>query len=435
MYHQRFFSDGSPRPATSPHLSRLNSSSTSHRTSTSLGMARMIPLDTSLHLDVDTPKSQSIPSSPRSFCPTSARNLERYPSTPLSTSPSNKTKVLVTVNLPRSVIHHLRTSCPGAEIICINHTLASSDREKELNRLAVGSNIIIGLAHSCPYPVLLNALPTLQLFQSPYAGVDDLIQLLSPFPEIPLANNHGNCAAVAEHAIAMLYALHFRLLHYHSAMLRGEWLEVSSPGVDEQGPSPHNVPLSRSKVGVLGYGFIGRRVVDLLKALGSEVSICKKTSRVGPHCNEQVYTIDRLDEFLTEVDSIVVCLPLTNDTRHLIGRRHCRLLSGGCIVNVSRGEVFQEEPLFEALQSGLLSGFASDVFWKENDPQSLDPNDDDAKFPFSFPFHTLSNVLMSPHRADSPAMDVSYFKDVVSNINAVKEDCEFINFIDRSKGY
>jgi phosphoglycerate dehydrogenase-like enzyme len=98
-----------------------------------------------------------------------------------------------------------------------------------------------------------------------------------------------------------------------------------------------------------------------------------------------------LNAALDRADLLFVALPLTPHTKGLIGPAEIARLSGGILVNVSRGEIVQEEPLYRALRSGTLRAAGLDVWWRN--PQGFT----DTTLPSELPFHELSNVVMSPH--------------------------------------
>jgi phosphoglycerate dehydrogenase-like enzyme len=125
---------------------------------------------------------------------------------------------------------------------------------------------------------------------------------------------------------------------------------------------------------VVGQGAIGAEVARLGAAFGMQV--CGVRRGRGD-----------LDELLPRADAIVVSLPLTDETRGLIGRgRIARMKDGAIFVNVGRGGVVDEPALIDALQSGKLRGAALDVFAEE-------------PLPPESPLWGLENVILSPHTA------------------------------------
>jgi phosphoglycerate dehydrogenase-like enzyme len=139
--------------------------------------------------------------------------------------------------------------------------------------------------------------------------------------------------------------------------------------------------LTGKTVLVVGLGEIGREVARLANAFGMRVLAVRRTAdahAAGP---------EHLPKLVAEADAVVVTLPLTDETRGLIGREEfARMRDGAILVNVGRGAVVDEEALVEALASGKLAGAALDVFAEE-------------PLPASSPLWELENVLLSPHTA------------------------------------
>src|SRR5581483_4653683 len=143
-------------------------------------------------------------------------------------------------------------------------------------------------------------------------------------------------------------------------------------------------PLSKLTVGVVGLGRIGRAVIERLRPFGPSI--------VGfdPYVNADVAgveLVDDLDALLARADVLTLHLPLSDETRRLIGRRELDLLPpGAAVVNVSRGGVLDQDALAEALASGRLAGAGLDVLAAE----PPDPAD---------PILAAPNTVLSPHVA------------------------------------
>jgi phosphoglycerate dehydrogenase-like enzyme len=126
---------------------------------------------------------------------------------------------------------------------------------------------------------------------------------------------------------------------------------------------------------VIGLGSIGSEAARLGEAFGMHVTGVRRGDQAA------------LDDLLPHADAIVVSLPLTSETRGILGRdRFARMRDGAIFVNVGRGGVADEGALLDALQSGKLRGAALDVFAEE-------------PLPHDSPFWELDNVIVSPHTA------------------------------------
>jgi phosphoglycerate dehydrogenase-like enzyme len=125
---------------------------------------------------------------------------------------------------------------------------------------------------------------------------------------------------------------------------------------------------------VVGLGEIGTEVARLAEAFGMNVLSTRRN-------------VGDLDTLLPQADSVVITLPLTDETRGMFDRRRIGLMKPGAIlVNIGRGPVVEEDALIDALRSGRLRGAALDVF--ETEP-----------LPRDSPLWDLDNVILSPHTA------------------------------------
>lgn len=284
----------------------------------------------------------------------------------------------------------------------------SDTSQENLVKLAPEADIIVGWR---PTKELLLAASRLRLFINPGAGVQHLIDLfreLNRSRSVLLANCHGNSYFVAQHAVALLLALTNKIVPHHNWMVAGEWRK----GDD----NAKSLPLRDRVIGLLGYGAINQKVHQFLSGLDLRFSIFRrdwsKQSGELP-TPARKYSYPKLHQFLDEVDTLIVAIPLTSLTQGLIHIEELTLLGPtGLLVNVARGNVIDEESLFIALRNNVIAGAAIDV-WYNYKPRS---DSKGRKYPFSHPFHTLQNAVLSPHRAASPFDDLHRWNEVVENI-------------------
>jgi phosphoglycerate dehydrogenase-like enzyme len=143
-------------------------------------------------------------------------------------------------------------------------------------------------------------------------------------------------------------------------------------------------PVDGRTVLILGLGKTGRDVARRAKAMGLAVIGVRANPRPTPQV-DQVFGPDELDSLWPRADYIVVCVPLTDSTRGLVGRRAFRAMKPEAVlIDVSRGGVVAEAALLQALVDGRIMGAALDVF--ETEP-----------LPSHHPFWGLENVLITPH--------------------------------------
>lgn len=296
-----------------------------------------------------------------------------------------------------------------------------SDEEEHILELIPDCNILIGWR---PTEKLLEAGKSLRLCINPGAGVKHLIDLFRKFPDLILCNGHGNAYFTAQHTIALLLALANRVLMHHDWMKQGRWRTG-----DKEAAS---IPLKYRKIGLLGYGAVNQKVHQFLRSFEPEVFMLKKHLAENDD-RESVFTIDRLDEFLELVDTLIIAVPHTSETDGIIDRDRLRYLGKeGLLVNVARGGVIREKALYESLKSNEIAGAAIDV-WYEYHPE---PDDKNKKFPWHYPFEQLDNVILSPHRAASPFDDLKRWDEVIENISRYhKGRGDILNIVDLGREY
>ncbi|MBW0104347.1 NAD(P)-dependent oxidoreductase [Pseudonocardia sp. KRD291] len=187
---------------------------------------------------------------------------------------------------------------------------------------------------------------------------------------VPVANvpgAQGNAVAVAEMAV------------FHLLALRRRYPQARAAVADRHVGGPIGRTLSGATVTVLGVGASGTALVERLQAFGVDVWGAGRRDRADyPDADEvlapgRYVPVDRLGEALGHSDALVVCLPLTEATRGLVGTDALGAMpAGGLLVNVGRGPVVDRDALLAALRSGHLAGAGLDVAWSE----PIDPGDE-----------------------------------------------------------
>jgi len=147
---------------------------------------------------------------------------------------------------------------------------------------------------------------------------------------------------------------------------------------------PHDVQdLQGLLLGVVGLGPIGLEVARLGATLRMRVIALRRTPRGDEPC--ETWALSRLHELLPRADAVVLALPLTGATRHLLNASAIAAMKpGAMLVNVGRGELVDESALVAALERGALRGAGLDVFEKE-------------PLPPESPLWSLPGVIVTPH--------------------------------------
>lgn len=154
--------------------------------------------------------------------------------------------------------------------------------------------------------------------------------------------------AVAELALALMFALARELSKADASMKAGRWDKKLFEGAE----------LAGKTLGVIGYGRIGRTLAAKGRALGMTVLA------YDPYVKDD--SLVALDDLLKASDYVSLHLPHTNETHHMLSTAQFALLKKGArVIQASRGGTVDEAALYEALVSGHLAGAALDVFTEE----------------------------------------------------------------------
>jgi phosphoglycerate dehydrogenase-like enzyme len=184
--------------------------------------------------------------------------------------------------------------------------------------------------------------------------------------------------------------------------------------------------IQKQSVGILGLGHVGRAVARKAKALGMPVLATRRHLGHGGADSDvdQVFPFDQCHDLLRSSDYVVNTLPLTSETRHVIGQDELRAIGpNSYFINVGRGGTVQEPVLLQALREGWIAGAALDVFETEPIPPSSE-------------FYGLPNVLISPHCCD---LTLPYFENtaalLLENVTRYLAQEPLINLVDKQLGY
>jgi len=265
----------------------------------------------------------------------------------------------------------------SAEITVLPDALSNAaDRRTYAN-----ADVIIGVRFSkdCPQP------EALQLFHVPGAGYD-AVELEAMPSSAVVCNCFGHEQAIAEYVMAALLIRHVPLADADRRLRQGDWAYWA--GALER---IHD-ELAEKTIGLLGFGHIGKAIAARAKAFEMKVHVANRSAVGTSSLVDRSFTLDSLGNFWRAADFFVVSVPLTAETTGIVNDEAFKAMRSSAIVmNVGRGPTIDERALYDALKGGRIAGAIIDTWY--NYPSPGQPN----VLPSALPFHTLPNVVMTPH--------------------------------------
>jgi phosphonate dehydrogenase len=155
--------------------------------------------------------------------------------------------------------------------------------------------------------------------------------------------------------------------------------EIRRDGFAGWRPRLYGTGLAGATVGILGFGKVGQAIAERLVPFGCRLLAHDDAATAPPAPLAAAVTLTGFDTVLTESDVVVLALPLTASTRHLIDAAAlARMKPSARIVNPARGSLVDEAAIADALAAGRLAGYAADVFecedWARPDrPAAIEP--------------------------------------------------------------
>jgi len=304
--------------------------------------------------------------------------------------------------------------------------------EKNILRESMDADVIIGWRPS--RDLLFNS-PKLKLYINPGTGIKHHIknfkELKKAGRNILLINGHGHAYSTAQHAVAMLLALMNRIIPHHNWMQNGIWRTSDNKDIFSA-----TVQLRNRRIGLLGYGAINKYVHSFLSGFENEFFVLKRDWKEKKEIYPteiKKYKETELHKFLKAIDILIIAVPHTSKTEGLIGAKELKLLGkNSLLVNIARGTIVNEMDLYDALKNKEISGAALDV-WYNYSPEK---DKYGKEYPYSYPFHKLKNIVLSPHRAASPFDDLSRWDEVIENLTRLaKGRKDFLNVVDIDEEY
>jgi phosphoglycerate dehydrogenase-like enzyme len=254
-----------------------------------------------------------------------------------------------------------------------------------------------------------------QWIHSLWTGVEGILGPEMLQHPAPLTNGRGVFRwPLADWVAAMM--LHF-------ALDVGRVIRQQQQGVWEPFIS---TSLKGRTLGIVGYGEIGSAAAARAKVFGMKIAALRRRRELfeGDAFVDEFFEFASLKKLLAASDYVLVALPLTSETRGMLGEAEiASMKSSSVLINVGRGPVIDEPALIRALQSGALRGAGLDVF-------TVEP------VPAGHPFWTMPNVLLSPHCADRvEGFLIPAIESFMENLKRFLSGLPLSNVVDKHAGY
>lgn len=276
--------------------------------------------------------------------------------------------------------------------------------------------------------------PRLRWIQIHSAGLDGIIDRpIIQAEDVEVTSASGvHAPQMAEYCVALMLAFNYRVNKMLELQGRAEWPE-----------QPGNIFMPRllrgQTLGIVGYGSIGRELARLADGLGMQV-VANKRNPMQPAASDEymeagtgdpegdiparIYPAEALASMVSICDYVVVTLPYTPATHHLIdGEIFAAMKPSAVFINVGRGGVVDERDLVSALAAGKIAGAGLDVF--ETEP-----------LPSSSPLWSLDNVILSPHVSGiNQRLHAQTAALFAENLQRYVDNQPLLNKLDRERGY
>jgi len=329
-------------------------------------------------------------------------------------------KVLVASHSMHNKIIELKEMVPQE----IEFILPSIGTDDELVLLAKDVEIILCNRVT---PEIVKAANKLKLIQKIGVGVDSIPFESFKERDICVSNTAAsNAIKVAEYAFALLLTLAKKIVPRHYEMRQGV---VDRSGILE---------VRGKTIGILGFGNIGQEVAKRALAFDMKIVVIKRHPQKNiekEHSLDFLGGIEDLAHVLKISDFIVITLPLTPETRGMIGESELKMMEKTAfLINVSRAAVVNEKALFKGLKERWIAGAALDVWYT---PHWWNPFWTEGKKgkPSNYPILELDNVIVTPELADSTGPSKLAIKIVADNIVRILKGKNPISQVDRILQY
>jgi len=315
----------------------------------------------------------------------------------------------------------LRTTFPAVDFpICTT--------PEELAAAIGGADAIIG--GGALDAALLATAPRLRWVQLPVAGVDGLDTAPLVAHGLTVTTFSGVTAPnIAEHVMMLMFAFARNIRLLIRQQDRHIWRDGATAGDPRQRAAsrtlfPPVFELEGQTLGVVGLGAIGDALARKAHGVGMRVIATRRRSGVPPAHIAHLFAPEALPALLAEADHVALCLPLTAETRGLIGAAELgQMRRSAYLYNTGRGALVDQDALVDALRAGTIAGAGLDV----TTPEPL---------PAASPLWDLPNVLMTAHTSGATPRHWERGLALISeNVRRFLADEPLHNRFDPATGY
>ena len=331
--------------------------------------------------------------------------------------PAKTINVVLTVETGPECLKAMRAVSPGIALLNAAGLLLeeqNGDRrvKAELDSILSTADIVCGFC--LPRDVVARS-PHLKWIQVLSAGVDNVLNRNLVESRVKITTVSGiHAAPIAEFVLGLMLMFTKKMPLCMQNQRQKLWQRYA-PGI-----------LCSKVIGIIGLGSIGREIARLAGAFGMKV-IATRYSCEAPSKARYVDTLlpaDQLHRLLSQSDFVVCALPLTPQTRGLIGKQEFRAMKQSAyFINIARGGIVDEAELIRALEEGLIAGAGLDVF-------STEP------LPADSPLWDMPDVIISPHVAgdmeDYMSSAVAVF---IQNLKRYLAGKRLLNVVNKSRWY
>jgi phosphoglycerate dehydrogenase-like enzyme len=293
----------------------------------------------------------------------------------------------------------------GYEVIIIN--------ENDITYSEKISDVDVLVCYN-PFKTLdISKMKNLKWIQLSSIGIDQLPIEYVKKSGITVTNNRGGYSIpMGEWIVMNILELYKNSRKFYLKQLQRKW--KIDTGVLE---------LYGKKVGFIGTGTIATEAAKRLQGFGVEILGLNTTGKDVKYFN-RCFSIKEIDNMLSQCDVVVVTIPHTKETHHLINKERFKAMKDGvCFINVARGAIVDEVALIKNIENGKLRGAALDVFEQEPLPEDN-------------PLWGFENVIITPHNSwVSELRNQRRFEMIYENMRRYISNESLNNVVDLSRGY